>query len=222
MINENKKRISILGAGKIGLALATLWFRAGHSICLGSRHPEKLHSVVDALGLQVNIKNIKAAAADSDMIVFAVPYAAVAELISDIQYEVQNKIIIDATNPFGLSPEGHVISTLGPTITAGTAMAKRLPNSKIVRAFTHIMDELLVSRGTKQPGLFAMAIAGDDPDAKLCVAELVRDAGFAPVDIGALAESAPLDPGGVLFPQVFTVADMKLTLQNNRYHHTPT
>lgn len=213
MASKAKKQISILGAGKIGLALATLWLRKGHSICLGSRHPEKLQSVVDDLNLKVHVKNIKDAAAESDIILLAVPYSAVEEVISDIKDELSNKLIIDATNPFGLSAEGHVISTLGTKITAGTYMASLLPKSIIVRAFTHIMEELLVSRGTKQPGLFAVAIAGDDPAAKLTVAELVNDTGFVPIDIGTLSESAPLDPGGILFPQVFTPADMKLALK---------
>jgi predicted dinucleotide-binding enzyme len=75
------------------------------------------------------------------------------------------------------------------------------------------MEELLVSRGTKMPGLFAVAIAGDDPIAKSAVADLVTDTGFVPVDIGTLAESAPLDPGGVLFPHVFTPADMRQALK---------
>jgi predicted dinucleotide-binding enzyme len=209
---ESKKRIGILGAGKIGKALATLWLRKGHTICLGSRHPEKLQSEMNDLGMKVAVKTIKETAAESDIILLSVPYSAVNEVVSDIKNELANKIIIDATNPFGLSPEGHVISTLGPSITAGSYMAGLLPQSIVIRAFTHIMDELLVSRGSAQPGLFAMAIAGDDEDAKLKVAELVNDMGFAPVDIGTLAESAPLDPGGILFAHVFTVADMKLAL----------
>jgi predicted dinucleotide-binding enzyme len=215
MTIEKRKRISILGAGKIGLALATLWLRAGHSICLGSRNPEKLQSVVDNLGLRVSIKYIGDAAASGEIIVLAVPYSAVNDLTSQIKNEVKNKIIIDATNPFGLSPEGHVISTLGLNTTAGTYMTSLLPNSTIIRGFTHIMDELLVSRGRKQPGLFAIAIAGDDPAAKSIVADLVSDTGFIPVDIGTLLESAPLDPGGVLFPQLLTAADMKWKLNRN-------
>jgi predicted dinucleotide-binding enzyme len=212
---KTKKHISILGAGKIGLALATLWVRAGHSICLGSRDPEKLQPVVDNLGLKVSVKNIRNAAAENEIILLAVPYSAINMLTSEIKNEVDNKIIIDATNPFGLSSEGHVISILGPNITAGTRMANLLPKSIIIRAFTHIMEELLVSRGTQQPGLFAVAIAGDDLAAKLMVSELVSDTGFVPVDIGTLLESAPLDPGGFLFPQVFTPADMKLTLKRH-------
>ena len=91
-------------------------------------------------------------------------------------------------------------------------MAQRLPHSLVVRAFSHVMDELLVSRGSSQSGLWAMAIAGDDPVAKQIVGALVRDAGFVPVDIGTLAESLPLDPGGALFPHMFTEADMRAML----------
>lgn len=218
MTTETRKHISILGAGKIGLALATLWVRKGHSICLSSRNPKKLQPVVNALGLNVSVKTIKEAAIENDIIVLAVPYSAVKDVISKITDDVKNKIIIDATNPFDLSPEGHVISTLGPNVTAGTYMANLLPESIVVRAFTHIMEELLVSRGTKQPGLFAIAIAGDDPAAKLIVAELVNDTGFIPVDIGTLSESAPLDPDGKLFPHLFTVADMKLTLKRKIHY----
>jgi 8-hydroxy-5-deazaflavin:NADPH oxidoreductase len=79
------------------------------------------------------------------------------------------------------------------------------------------MDELLVSRGTSQTGFWAVAIAGDVPAAKLLVAELVRDTGFIPVDIGVLAKSAPLDPGGILFPHMFTEADMRAALKLKRY-----
>ncbi|MDO8953294.1 MAG: NADPH-dependent F420 reductase [Gammaproteobacteria bacterium] len=209
-------QISILGAGKIGLALTTLWIRAGHSVCLGARNPEKLQAEIDKLGLKASVKSIKDAAEASDIVVLAVPYPVVQGLVSEISNELKNKILIDATNPFGFSPEGHVISTLGPKITAGTHMANLLPESTIVRAFTHIMDELLVSRGTRHPGLFAMAIAGDDPTAKATVAGLVSDTGFVPIDIGNLAESLPLDPGGILFAHVFTVADMKLILKSKR------
>jgi predicted dinucleotide-binding enzyme len=215
MKTEENKQISILGAGKIGMALATLWFRAGHSICLGSRNPTKLQSIVDELGLKVSVKSIKEAAAASDILLLAVPHSAIESLIAEIKNEVSGKLIIDASNPFGFSPEGNVISTLGSNLTEGTHMANLLPQSNVVRAFTHILDELLVSRGTKQAGLFAIAIAGDNPTAKSTVAGLVSDTGFVPVDIGTLAESAPLDPGGILFPQIFTPADMRLTLKRS-------
>lgn len=108
------------------------------------------------------------------------------------------------------------MSTLGDSLTEGSYLAKLLPNSTVVHAFSHIMEELLVSRGTHQPGLFAVAIAGDDRDAKSIVSRLVLDTGFVPVDIGELKESAPLDPGGFLFPHVYTPSDMKRVINQRK------
>lgn len=206
------KHITILGTGKIGQAVAELWIRAGHSICFGSRNPEKMTTIVESLGQRASVKSIKAAAYEGEIILLATPFAAIDELAMNITGELSGKIILDATNPFGISSEGRVISTLGPNQTAGSYLAKLLPNSHIIKAFTHIMVELLVSRGISQPNFFAMAIAGDDANAKLIAAQLVRDAGYVPVDIGTLAESAPLDPAGILFPNMYTEADMRAVL----------
>lgn len=210
--NKKLRHISVLGAGKIGQAVGQLWLRAGHSVCFGVREPAKLAVLVETLGPRASVKSIKAAAAEGEVILLAVPYQAVDELVALVGSELADKVVLDATNPFGFSPEGRVISTLGSGHTAGSRLATLLPKSAIVRAFTHVMDELLVSRGTSQAGLWAMAIAGDDPAAKWLATELVRDTGFVPVDIGTLAESAPLDPGGVLFPRLLTEADMRAAL----------
>lgn len=204
--------IAVIGAGKIGQAVGQLLLHAGHSICFGSRSPQKLSSFIEALGTRASAKSIEAAATEGEIIFLAIPYQAVDELIPTLQPLFSGKIVIDATNPFALSPEGHIVSSLTAGVTAGSRMASLLPESIVVRAFNHVMDELLVSRGSTQAGLWAMAIAGDDPAAKQIVSKLVSDAGFVPVDIGTLAKSSPLDPGGKLFPHMFTEADMKVTL----------
>jgi hypothetical protein len=210
--SKTPRSISILGAGKIGQAVGQLWLRAGHSVCFGVRSPEKLSSLVEALGSQASAKSIEAAAAEGEVVFVAVPYEAVDDVVALSCSQLADKIVIDASNPFALSPEGRIISSLDSGVTAGSRMAQRLPHSLVVRAFSHVMDELLVSRGSSQSGLWAMAIAGDVPVAKQIVGELVRDAGFVPVDIGTLAESLPLDPGGALFPHMFTEADMRAVL----------
>lgn len=58
-----------------------------------------------------------------------------------------------------------------------------------------------------------MAIAGYDMDAKSTVSRSVEDSGLKPVDIGTLEDSFPLDLSGVLFPHLFTKADMLSLLQ---------
>lgn len=206
------KHIAILGAGKIALAAGRLWLAAGHSLCFGVRAPERHAASTEALGPRASVTSVARAAAAGEIVLLAVPYAAVELLLPSLRAELAGKLVMDATNPFGLSSDGRIVSTLGPGITAGSRMAALLPQSRVVRAFTHVMDELLVSRGTAQAGLWAMAIAGDDPAAKHLAAGLVRDAGFVPVDVGTLADSAPLDPGGALFPHMYTEADMRAVL----------
>jgi len=71
MATEKRKHISILGTGKIGLALATLWVRKGHSICLGSRDSKKLQPVIKDLGLNMSVKTIKKASIENDIIVLS-------------------------------------------------------------------------------------------------------------------------------------------------------
>lgn len=213
MLDSGQKySIAVIGAGKIGQAVGQLWLRAGHTVCFGSRSPEKLFSFLKGIGGSSSVQSIEQAAAQSEIVFLAIPNSAVAELAPSLKSVLSGKIVIDATNPFALSPEGRIISSLGADMTAGSRMASLFPQSIIVRAFSHVMDELLVSRGTKQSGLWAMAIAGDDPAAKQVVSALVSDTGFVPEDIGTLAESSPLDPGGKLFPHMFTVADMRALL----------
>jgi predicted dinucleotide-binding enzyme len=95
-------------------------------------------------------------------------------------------------------------------MTQGRHTAKLLPDSMVTRAFTHVMYELLWPRGTRQRMSWGMALAGDDATAKAATAELITDAGFTPVDVGGLDDSAILDPGGVLFPKMFSPADLRI------------
>ena len=141
----------------------------------------------------------------------SVPAGAVDELLEEVRPLLACKVVIDATNPIEITPEGRIASPLGE-VPAGTEMAKKLPDTTVVRAFTHVMDELLELRGAHQPLRWAIAIAGDDAGATELVGQLVRDTGFTPVDVGGLADSGPLDPGGALFVAMFTEADMRARL----------
>ncbi|MEY9215003.1 putative dinucleotide-binding enzyme [Thermobifida halotolerans] len=200
--------LGILGAGRIGSTLARHWVRAGHTVVLGSRSPERLTDLVGELGPRASADTAPRAARHSDVVVLAVPHTALAATLDAVGTALDGKVVVDTTNPVTFSPDGRIVSTLPEGRTAGEATAALLPRSRVVRAFTHVMYELLASRGLAQPLLWAMTIAGDDADAKRTVADLVRDTGFTPVDIGSLAESAPLDPGGALFPQTSTAADL--------------
>jgi predicted dinucleotide-binding enzyme len=213
LTSSKSPTVAILSVGGIGLPIARLWSRAGHELLLGSRHPDQLRTRIEPYAITGEPTTLVDAAARADVVLLAVPYPALTEVIDHVGPALADTIVIDATNPMGLSTDGHIISTLGEECTSGEKTARLLPHSHVVRAFSHVMEELLWPRGTAQREFWGMAVAGDDPASMQIVKSLVSDAGFAPVDIGTLAESQPLDPGGALFPHMFTPADLALVVR---------
>lgn len=204
------RRLGVLGAGNVGRPIGRHWLAAGHSVAFGSRTPDQLTPFIAPFGDGARVVPLAEAAATSEVVLLSVPHPALGELLDSIGDLLAGKIVIDATNPVVLTDDGRVVSTLGDGLTQGRSTADRLPEAKVVRAFTHIMDELLWSRGTQQRHFWGMALAGDDAAAKDVAGQLVLDAGFTPVDLGGLDESAALDPGGAVFPHMFTPTELRL------------
>ncbi|PRX97090.1 NADPH-dependent F420 reductase [Allonocardiopsis opalescens] len=205
---ENARRLAIIGTGKIGQAAGRLWLAAGHEVVFGSRSPQRAGPALAGLGERVSVATHAEAAEAGEIVMLAVPGEVVDEVVDDIADRLVGKIVIDATNQLAYV-DGRWVSSLEPGLTEGRRMARRLPDSSVVRAFSHIPDELLWPRGSEQAFYWAMAIAGDDTAATETVAGLVRDAGWTPVDLGGLDESAALDPGGSVFHLFYSEAEMR-------------
>lgn len=94
-------------------------------------------------------------------------------------------------------------------------MAQHLPYAHIVKAFTTVHAPKLESEAHREGESLAIAMAGDNKAAKETVAQLIEDAGYFPVDIGTLDESAPLDPGGVLWNSAITETELRQRLNEN-------
>ena len=207
------RKISILGVGKLGQPIGRHWTLANHSVVLGSRDPKNLASAVKEWEKEpVATTELSDAADFGDVVLLTVPNPSLDGLLATLSERLAGKIVIDATNPIGRSEDGRIISILDPGLTEGRRTAGLLPASRVVRAFTHVMYELMWSRGRHQPMAWGMALAGDDESAKGVVAELIADTGFTPIDIGGLDDSAALEPGGVLFPRMYSPADLRATL----------
>ena len=88
--------VGIIGAGRLGQAMAHTARRAGRSVAIAnSRGPESLASVVSALGEGVSAGTVGDAAA-ADIVVIAVPWDRVPQAVQGLDWNSQ--IVIDATN----------------------------------------------------------------------------------------------------------------------------
>ena len=169
--------VGVIGAGRLGQAMARTALRAGRSVLIAnSRGPETLAAVASALGEQVSAATIHEAAA-SDIVVVAVPWDRVPEALGGLEWTGQ--VVIDATNDW---PADDLDGTTSSDILAGL-----VPGARVVKAGNTLSAEVLGSDPQEAGGRRVMFVSGDDTDAKAQVVSLFREAGFAPVDLGDLA-----------------------------------
>lgn len=194
--------VSIIGAGRIGLGLATLLADAGIAVTIGSRTPDD-----DRFAGKPWTVTSPAQAIGADIVVLAVPHAAIEETLRLTGGPRAGAVVVDTANAVDPTSRERVRSALDEP--HGRWLQRRLPEATVVRAFSHVQDELLVSRAHRQPGMWAVAVAAADARAAGVGASLVTAARYVPVQIGGLDDSAVLDPGGILFPNMFLPADMR-------------
>ena len=169
--------VGIIGAGRLGQAMARTALRAGRSVLLAnSRGPESLASVVSALGEGVSAGTVDESAA-ADIIVIAVPWDRVPAAVQGLEWNSQ--IVIDATNDWAADDlQGRTSSELVADLVAG---------AWLVKAANTLNAEVLGSDPHEAGGQRVIFISGDDADAKAEVVALFQDAGFAAIDLGDLA-----------------------------------
>jgi 8-hydroxy-5-deazaflavin:NADPH oxidoreductase len=170
-------KIGVIGAGRIGANLAEQWARRGHDVVVSfKRDPEALDAVAEETGARAG--TIAEAAALGDVVVISVPWSLLDDIAAGV--DVAGKVVIDTTNQYA----GGGLVTLPRNVTAAELNAQRF-GSSLVKAFNTYTSgfQAAVGDGTHARPV-AMFLGGEDTRAKEVASELVRDAGFAPVDLG--------------------------------------
>src|SRR5512142_453561 len=95
-------RIAVIGGtGKEGKGLAYRWAKAGYSVTIGSRSPEKAaQTAAELLGMLGGKASISGtsnveAASQASVVVLTVPYEAHAETLKTIKEAVARKLLVD-------------------------------------------------------------------------------------------------------------------------------
>jgi len=195
-------RIAVIGGtGPQGKGLAYRWARHGHEVVIGSRSAERAQPVAQEVAARVTAAGgapvvsgaaNAEAAADSDVVVLAVPYAGHDELVADLAEALAGKIVVSCVNPLGFDKQGPY--GLDVERSAAEAAAALVPTARVVGAFHHVSA---VSLWSEQEYLDHedVLVCGDDGDAKEAVQELARAVtSRLGVDAGALRLARQLEP----------------------------
>ena len=203
-------KIGIVGAGKMGGALAELWAKAGHEVMISSRHPEELKAQARAIGPNVHVGTVREAAAFGPVVLIAMPYGKWPEIGDEIKSLTVGKTVIDLTNPY--PDRDGPMAEQARKETTGIADPQYWPGAHLVRAFNSIIWTDLRKQAHRAGEPAAIAVAGDDANAVAVTTQLVRDAGFEPVMVGPLSSARLFDVDTPVYVKVMTAAELRKAL----------
>jgi predicted dinucleotide-binding enzyme len=180
------KSVGIIGAGRIGQAMAQTALRAGRrAVITNSRGPASLTSVVDALGDGVSAGTVTDAAAAA-IVVVAVMWPQVPQAVEGVDWE--GRIVIDPTNDFDPSDLDER--------TSSEVVSDLVAPARVVKAANTLAAAVLGSDPHQAGGQRVTFLSGDDAEAKSEVAALFEDAGFFVLDLGGLREGGRMQQVG--------------------------
>jgi predicted dinucleotide-binding enzyme len=180
------KSVGIIGAGRIGQAMAQTALRAGRQVVIAnSRGPESLTAVVEALGDGVSAATVKDAAA-AEIVVVAVMWPDVPQAVEGLDWE--GRIVIDPTNDFDPSDLGGR--------TSSEVVADLVAPARVVKAANTLGAAVLGAGPHEAGGQRVIFLSGEDAEAKSEVVALFEGAGFFVVDLGGLREGGRMQQVG--------------------------
>ena len=202
--------IGIIGSGRIGGAVGLRWAEAGHQILFSSRNPGGLTDLVEQAGGYARAGYPREAAEFGEVVLIAVPYAALPQVGRDFSGLMQGKIVIECGNPVP-ARDGPMAEEAVAKGT-GVASAEFLPGVRLVRAFNAIAAGTVNREAHREGELVAIPLAGDDAEAVAVATRLVIDSGFDPVVVGGLDRAREFDRGTDVYVKGMTAAQMRAAL----------
>lgn len=164
-------RIALIGTGKIGGTLGQQWQAAGHEVVYASRNPRAegpggapVVAVSDAIG-------------GAEVVVFAIPGPAVAEVAAEHGAALAGKVVVDATNRMG-----------GPVVNNRAEILEAAPEARYVRAFNTLGWENFA-----EPPAGADLFFAADPKARATAELLISAVGLRPQYLGDADAAATVD-----------------------------
>jgi predicted dinucleotide-binding enzyme len=167
---------TIFGSGNMGTAIAGVLTDGGATV----QHIGSTDSSSEISG---------------DLVILAVPYPALRDIVTRYGAQLSGKVVVDITNP--LNFETFDSLTVAPGSSAAAELAAALPDSRVLKAFNTNFAATLTAKkvGAHQT---TVLIAGDDAEAKAALVSAVTAGGLNAIDTGALSRAHELEAVGFL------------------------
>lgn len=168
--------ITIFGQGNMGQAIASVFTSGGHQV-----------DFVGKEGL---------AGPAGDVVVLAVPYAALPSIIEANKEALTGKILVDISNPVNFENMDELVTPVDSS--AAEEIAKLIPEARVVKGFNTTFAATLATKSVAGKETTTVQLASDDQEAKDIVAGYIQESGLNTIDAGALKRARELEAMGFL------------------------
>jgi 8-hydroxy-5-deazaflavin:NADPH oxidoreductase len=196
---------AIIGVGNLGGTVARHLVNGGESVVLAAADEAHAKALADELGSNASVASVEDAIAGADVVVLAIWLDQSRELLPQVAPGLENKIVVDPSNPIGFDENGQMFRTLPEGQSSGSVVSGLLPASAhYVKAFGSLgAVEQLATSANHEPRI-VLFYATDDDAAEATAQRLIRTAGFEPLKVGGLSEAGRIEgPDGELQGRIF-------------------
>jgi 8-hydroxy-5-deazaflavin:NADPH oxidoreductase len=190
---------AIVDLGNIGSRLAKNLTTGGQKVIVADKTLAKGEKLAAELGRNAEAMTVADALAKADVIILAIYFDAIKQLIGSHRAALASKIVVDPSNPIAPDGKGGFKKTIPAEQSSGQLISALLPDTtQLVKAFGTLGAESLASGANRTPERAVLFYATDYPKAGDIVAKLITASGFSPVSIGGIDQSMRIEVGGDL------------------------
>jgi 8-hydroxy-5-deazaflavin:NADPH oxidoreductase len=190
---------AIIGLGNIGSQLAKNLTTGGENVIVADRTLAKAEKLAAELGGKARPMPVADAISKSDVVVLAIYFDAIKDLLATYRGALAGKVIVDPSNPIAPNGKGGFKKTIPADHSSGQLIAALLPEgAELVKAFGTLGAQSLASGVNRSPERAVLFYATDYPEAGRAVARLITASGFSPFRAGGLDQSIRIEVGGDL------------------------
>jgi predicted dinucleotide-binding enzyme len=190
---------AIIGVGNLGSALARHLVAGDEQVVLAAANEAHAKAIADELGSNASSASVEDAIAGADVVVLATWLDQTRELLPTWTHVLENKVVVDPSNPIGFDENGQMLRTLPEGQTSGSVVAGLLPASAhFVKAFGSLGAGQLATGANHEPRT-VLFYATDDDAAEAVARRLISAAGFEPLKVGGVSDAGRIEgPDGDL------------------------
>jgi predicted dinucleotide-binding enzyme len=180
-------KVTVLGCGRMGIALGSALSRTGDEVLFASRNPERVTAMLRQKKVRGASSPLERAGIDADLIVLATAWHDTRAVLAAAA-PADGKVVLSVVNPE--TDDSPLV--VGHTTSAAEEIAGLMPGARVVEAFNGTYAEAIDL--APQPTFQTVLYCGDDPVARQLVASVIRRLGFDALDAGPLRNARYLEP----------------------------